>query len=216
MKNPGILLILLASALPCLASLEWSTTDLTLKTAVGQARAVAVYRFRNSGDRPVHIVSLDPSCECMAAQPGKAVYAPGETGEIRVEVSLAGYSGRLRRSLAVETDDPDHRYTDLTLTIDVPEPVSISPRFLYWRVGEPPAAKRLQIIVADPAAVSLGGTVSENPAFRVRLTDEGRGRYWLTVQPKDTREAIDAPIRLKASIGGRAQVYIVYAAVKQP
>ncbi len=216
MKTPGLILILLASVLPCAASLEWATTDLTLKAAVGQARAVAVYRFRNTGDRPVRIVALDPSCRCMAAEPGKAVYAPGEEGEIRVDVSLAGYVGRLRRSVAVETDDPGHRYTDLTLTLDVPEPVSIEPRFLFWRVGESPAAKRLRIVVANPAAVSLGRVVSENPAFHVRLTPEGGGRYQLIVQPKETRQPIDAPIRLHASIDGRAEVYVVYAAVKQP
>lgn len=213
---PAMVLMMLAGAPLCRASLDWKTTDLELRTKVGQEQAVAVYRFRNAGDRPVRIISLDPSCRCMAAAPGKPVVAPGEWGEIRVDVSLTGYTGRLRRSVAVETDDPGHRYTNLTLTVDVPEPVAITPRFLYWTVGEAPKGKSLAIAVADPENTSVQGVKSEDPAFHAVLRAEGKGRYRLTIRPDATRRPRDTPVQVKAVIGGRTQVYIVYAAVKQP
>ena len=86
MRILAVILALLTGGQTGRAALEWKTTDLQLKTEVGQEQAVAVFPFRNRGDKPVRIISVDPSCSCMAAEPGKEVYAPGEAGEIRVDV----------------------------------------------------------------------------------------------------------------------------------
>jgi hypothetical protein len=208
------ILALLAGAQTCLAALEWKTTGLQLKTEVGQEQAAAVFPFRNQGDQPVRIVSVDPSCRCMAAKPGKEVYAPGETGEIRVEVALTGYVGRLRRSIAVETDDAAGRFVELTLTVDIPEPVVINPRFLFWRVGDRPEQRSLEIVLTEPKQTALGEIECNNPLFHVQLQPEPAGRYRLAVQPADVRQAAEAIIRLNVTIGGRLQVYVVYVAVK--
>lgn len=210
------MLLVLAAKAPCTAALEWKTTDQELKTAVGQAQAEAVYPFRNTGDRPVRIISLDPSCRCVTAEPDKAVCGPGESDEIRVDVALAGFSGRIWRSVAVETDDPDQRYTNLTLTLDLPKPVSIEPRFIYWRIGDPADAKRVEISLADPKITILGAVKSENPAFKTRVTALGKGRYRLSIRPTTTTRVADAPIELQVRIGAESEVYVVYAAVKQP
>ncbi len=86
----------------------------------------------------------------MAAEPDKAVHAPGESGEIRVDLSLTGFVGRVHRTLAVTTDDPSGRFTDLTMTIDIPEWVTITPRFLFWRVGDSPDEKTVDISIVRP------------------------------------------------------------------
>lgn len=216
MRPLALILVLLLSGLACPAALEWKMTDIALKTEIGQEQAVAVFPFRNAGAKPVRIIALDPSCSCMAAEPGKELYAPGESGEIRVAMALTGYVGRLRRSVAVETDDPDHRFTDLTLTVDIPEPVAITPRFLFWRVGDRPEEKSLEIAVAEPATTTISGIECDNPRFKARLSSGPTGRYRLLVTPADVQQAGDAVIRVKAVIGGRAQDYVVYVAVKQP
>lgn len=211
-----MILVLLAGGVTVRASLAWKTTDLAMKTKVGQARAEAVYSFRNTGDRPVRIISLDPSCRCVTAAPDKAVCGPGESDEIRVDVALTGFSGRLWRSVAVETDDPHQRYTNLTLTLDIPESVSIKPRFVYWKIGDPADAKSLEISMADPKITALNAVDSENAMFKTRVTAQGNGRYRLSIRPVTTARAADAPIELKVRIAGVSQVYVVYAAVKQP
>ncbi len=214
MKIASSLLLMALGATPCPASLVWQIRDLALKTEIGQETAVAVFPFRNAGDQPVRIVSLDPSCGCMAAEPGKWVYAPGETGEIRVQMALAGYVGHLRRSVAVETDDAAQRFVELTMTLDIPEPVAIAPRFLFWRVGDAAAEKSVEITVAEPAKTSLAGVTCDSDAFTAALQPDGGGRYRLAVKPAGTGQAVDSAVRLKAEIGGRPQIYIVYVAVK--
>jgi hypothetical protein len=214
MRILAVILALLAGGQTGRAALEWKATDLQLKTEVGQEQAVAVFPFRNRGDKPVRIISVDPSCSCMAAEPGKEVYAPGETGEIRVEVALAGYIGRLRRSVAVETDDATGRFAELTLTVDIPEPVVINPRFLFWRVGDQPEEKNLEIVVTEPKKTVLGEIECSSPLFHVRLLPQPAGGYRLAVEPADLRQPAEAIIRLHVIIGGRPQVRLVYVAVK--
>jgi hypothetical protein len=215
MRSAALILLLHLSGLVCPAALEWKTTDIALKTEIGQEQAVAVFPFHNGGDKPVRIIALDPSCSCMAAEPGKELYAPGESGEIRVEMTLTGYVGHLRRSVAVETDDPDHKFAELTLTVDIPEPVAITPRFLFWRVGDRPEEKSLEIVVAEPAKTTISGIECDNPRFRARLSPGPAGRYRLLVIPADAQQPADAAIHVKAVVGGRAQDYVVYVAVKQ-
>jgi hypothetical protein len=214
MRILAVILALLAGGQTGRAALEWKTTDLQLKTEVGQEQAVAVFPFRNRGNQPVHIISVDPSCSCMAAEPGKEVYAPGETGEIRVEIALAGYVGRLRRSIAVETDDATSRFAELTLTVDIPEPVVINPRFLFWQIGDQPEEKSLEIVVTDPKRTVFGEIECSSPLFHARLLPQPAGGYRLAVEPADLRQPAEAIIRLPVTIGGRPQVRLVYVAVK--
>ena len=214
MRILAVILALLAGGQTGRAALEWKTTDLQLKTEVGQERAVAVFPFRNGGNKPVRIISIDPSCSCMAAEPGKEVYASGETGEIRVEVALAGYVGRLRRSVAVETDDATGKFTELILTVDIPEPVVINPRFLFWRVGDQPEEKSLEIVVNEPGKTVFGEIECSSPLFHARLLPRPAGGYRLTVEPADLRQPAEAIIHLPVTIAGRPQVRLVYVAVK--
>jgi hypothetical protein len=205
MRILAVILALLAGGQNGRAALEWKTTDLELKTEVGQEQAVTVFPFRNRGDKPVRIISVDPSCSCMAAEPGKEVYAPGETGEIRVEVALAGYVGRLRRSVAVETDDVTGKFTELILTVDIPEPVVINPQ---------PEEKSLEIVVTEPEKTVFGEIECSSPLFHARLLPRPAGGYRLTVEPADLRQPAEAIIHLPVTIAGRPQVRLVYVAVK--
>jgi hypothetical protein len=215
MRIAAPILLLVLSGLACPAALEWKTTDIALKTEIGQEQAIAVFLFHNGGNKPVRIIALDPSCSCIAAEPGKELYAPGESGEIRVAMALAGYVGHLRRSVAVETDDPEHKFAELTLTVDIPEPVAITPRFLFWRVGDRLEEKSLEIVVAEPTTTTINGIECDNPRFRARLSSGPAGHYRLLVLPADVQQPADAAVHVKAIVGDRAQDYVVYVAVKQ-
>jgi Protein of unknown function (DUF1573) len=172
------------------------------------------FPFRNAGDRPVRILSLDPSCSCMSAVPDKTVFAPGESGEIRVELALTGYSGRVRRSVAVATDAADGKFAELTLTVEIPEVVTIMPRFLFWRVGAVPEEKVAEVVATDPKTTTIDQAECASPRFNVRLSPGPSGEFRLTVKPADTQQPDEAMIHLKVIVGGRAQEFVIYAAIK--
>jgi hypothetical protein len=214
MRIPAVILLFLTGGPACVAALQWENTDLQLKALPGQESMTVTFPFRNTGNQPVRILSVDPSCSCVSAGPEKAVCAPGESGAIRVELRLSGYIGRVRRTLAVETDDPTGKFSVLTLSVDIPELVSIVPRFLFWRVGDQPEARGVEIVVTDPKTTTIGEIECDNPNFRAELTPGSSGGYRLMVKPVDTRQPADATVRVAVSVEGRPQISVIYVAVR--
>ena len=82
--------------------------------------------FRNEGDETLEIVNTKSSCGCTMSLGKGTRVEPGESGEILVRFNAAGQSGRLRKTLAVTTNDPTHSITRLTIRahvtpIDLPQ-----------------------------------------------------------------------------------------------
>jgi hypothetical protein len=120
----------------------------------------------------------------------------------------------VRRSVAVTTDDANGRFAELTLTVEIPELIVITPRFLFWRVGDLPEEKMAEVLVTDPKTTALDGIECANPHFQTQLSGRQPGVFRLTIRPADTRQPDEAMVHLNAIVGGRAQTYVIYAAVK--
>lgn len=69
----------------------------------GQKLAVS-FRFRNSGDKPLIIQSVKPTCGCTVADYPKQPLAPGEEGEITGEFDSNGREGLQRKHITVTTN----------------------------------------------------------------------------------------------------------------
>ncbi|MDD2764128.1 MAG: DUF1573 domain-containing protein [Opitutaceae bacterium] len=210
---PTILFLLAAGPSP-LTALEWKTTEIHLQAGLGQEQAAGVFLFRNTQNKPVRILSVFADCHCVAARPEKDVYAPGESGEIRAEFVFAGRVGRQIKTITVVSDEPGGKAASLTLTVDIPEPVVVNPRFLFWPTGGPPAERSLEIIVTEPKQTEIGELQCSNPFFSARLQPEQAGRYRLLIKPSGTQQPAEATIRLNVTVAGRPQSYQVYVAVR--
>ncbi len=172
------------------------------------------FPFRNTGAQPVRVVRIQPSCDCLAASAEPESVAPGGAGKIAVTFTLGGRSGRQEKSVNVFFADEPERPVELRLVVDIPEPVAIAPRFVFWRVGEAPEAKVFAITLAD-AADQLGEIGCAEAGFAVRLEPTLDPRRWrAVVQPVDTARPRQAVVRLTASVGGQRRVFVLHAAVK--
>jgi Protein of unknown function (DUF1573) len=210
-----LVLLFLGVAESCVAALEWTTTSARLKAEIGQEKAVTLFFFRNAGDHAIRIVSAASSCGCLVAKPDKDHYAPGESGAILAEMNLAGRVGLQSRPITITTDDAPGKPTILTVIVDIPETLTIKPRLLFWRLGSNAEEKSAEIVIADPAKITLGNVQCDSPLFEVHLEHQGNGAtYLLRVKPKDTSSPITGVIRFPTVVAGQPQVTIVYALVK--
>lgn len=73
------------------------------------------YGFRNVGNEPLRIESVQTSCGCTAAAPENPVIAPGETGIIHVTFDSRGKMGETIKQIRVRTNDPKSPMSFLTL-----------------------------------------------------------------------------------------------------
>lgn len=91
------------------------------------------FAYRNDGDSPVEITSIERSCGCMTPSFGPKIVAPGETGSIRVPIATINQdSGPNEYTLVVHYTDPKPRQTTLTIKATFPQQmVKISPSALH-------------------------------------------------------------------------------------
>lgn len=213
----GCFILLLVVVAASAQALTWESSVHEVTAGETQKSMTAAFRFRNAGSKPVRITSLMPSCDCLSAntKPANEAIAPGESGELRVEFALGGRAGRQEKTITVTTDDAPDTPTVLRLIVDIPEPVAISPRFVFWRVGEPAAEKTIEITLADPEKAKPGEVLCPEAAFNVRLEPgSSPNKFRLLIRPAGTAKPVQAPIRLSATVDGQQRVYVLYAAVK--
>ncbi|MGE5806511.1 MAG: DUF1573 domain-containing protein [Ignavibacteria bacterium] len=69
----------------------------------------------NNGGDVLIIKDISASCGCTAANPDKRELNPGESTNINVEFNTNGRSGKQRKAVYVETNDPDNKKLELKI-----------------------------------------------------------------------------------------------------
>ncbi|MEO5682123.1 MAG: DUF1573 domain-containing protein [Chitinophagaceae bacterium] len=88
------------------------------KIAEGQKLEV-LYRFKNTGTKPLVIESVHPSCGCTVADPPKEPIAPGAEGEIKGSFDSNGKSGQQHKTINVTANTKGSENHELSFTVDV-------------------------------------------------------------------------------------------------
>lgn len=89
-----------------------------------------VFTIRNSGDAPLTIQKVRPSCGCTAANSSTPMLNPGKTGEIKITFDSTNFSGKVSKTVFLDTNDPKSPAYTLTLTGSITEEIQIAPRQL--------------------------------------------------------------------------------------
>jgi hypothetical protein len=170
-----------------MGGLTWSSTKIEGNPTAGQESFEAVFTFKNTGAKPVRIISIKPSCGCTTATAEEKPYAPGKTGELKAQVDLRGRSGHQEKIIAVTTDDAPNAPISLILSLNVPSIVDILPRLLVWSRGSKAEPKEVAITAGGTVEVRLSRVQWENQQFIVeQLTDRPGSRYRLRITPRST------------------------------
>lgn len=172
--------------------------------------------FRNTGDRAVTIRKVKTGCGCTSTKLDRDRIEPGERGEIEVKFNYGFEKGRLRKLLSVYTDDEDQPEIPLELRVNVEVPVQLSPTLVYWRKGEDPATKSVEVEIAHELPVTITRVRTEGSGFAVALRRlGGDGKLAIDVTPESTRDRAGASIYLETeSASGRQETYKAYARVR--
>ena len=183
-----------------LSALEWERGKVELKGEFGTTFPAIEFPFSNNSDKPVTILAVRPSCQCVTAQVEKKTYAPGEKGVLLAKFDATGLTGQITRTISVETDEPGKKSNVLAIVADITEPIALTPRLLYWKVSDPPAAKAVEIQINLPKGLKITQAIANQDGFKIELATVEAGRsYRLTVTPNDTKNPRLAVIALKTS-----------------
>lgn len=72
------------------------------------------FKFTNDGDKPLKLISVNPSCGCTSPKWPREEIAPGQSGVITVEYNSQGRPGAFTKYITVNSNGSS---TPITLTI---------------------------------------------------------------------------------------------------
>lgn len=204
------LLLAAASA----SALEWKTQHLSIKAAPLDRTAETAFDFTNNGAKPVTIRSVDTSCDCLEARASARTFAPGASGQIIARFTLGDRIGKYGRTIIVSTDDGQEAAA-LTVEIEVPEAVTLSPRVVDWKLHEAATEQTIALDVAPGVELTFGEVQATSEDFAFRLENTAAGRSVLHLSPKDISKPANAAFRIHAKTSaGQELVFSAYANVR--
>jgi len=198
------------------AALSWKELVLERTSDEGASSLEVTYRFRNTSQSPVRIVSVETSCGCTTATLKKADYSPGESGELNVVFNLVGRIGLQEKTITVVTSDAPGRGTILTLRVRIPALFEVSPRLLWWEVGEPAVGKQTKITINSSAEVTVNLLPPTDTKIIADLESAPGGHHFvLSIKPVSTSEKFLATVNLSIKAdGSSSHVVAIYAEVR--
>jgi hypothetical protein len=180
------------------AGLRWDNPEQTFTVKPADSTVVAKYRFTNAGTEPVTIDSVRTSCGCTTATLTKKEYLPGESGEIEARFDVGGRVGHQEKAILVTTNDSPQNPAVLRLIVNIPESVKITPEMVFWRVGEAPEPKTVEVSVSDETPAKIVSVVSSAPSIKATVEDVLPGKKaTIRVTPADTSHVDHATLVIK-------------------
>jgi hypothetical protein len=128
------------------------------------------FKLKNSGTTDLVISAIRPACGCTAANLTRQTIPPGESAELSTQLTLAGRSGELHKSILIESNDPANPAMQLTLVGKTATDFEIQPSLLVLRRDSPskPATGSVQIRATDGSAFEIGELLSASGKIKLR------------------------------------------------
>lgn len=197
------------------ADLKWEKPWQEFHRLPSDGHVEAKYTFRNEGKKPVTIRKVKTSCGCTSAKLAKDTYAPGEQGEVAVRFTFGDRTGAHRKVITVTSDDQPEP-TELNIVVWIDEPLKLTPTLVYWKTGEAPAPKTVQITGDGKTPVRIKSVASSNPRLAARLEkSKDDDTYTVTITPADTGSKASADIVLETDFpADQPRSYTIFARIK--
>jgi len=206
MKYRVILFVLgfsLTCSLSAPAALTWESKDADLHPSLADKTAVAHFKYKNTGDKPVKITSVHASCGCTTAALKKDVVDPKESGEITATFNIGGRSGVQTKTITVMTDDQPEQPIILTLKATIPQLLAVQPIFLFWSANDELKPKTINVEVGKDSGgkefpvTKLNVTSTDKSISTEVKPDADKKGFKIIVKPTEAGRPINAALRIE-------------------
>ena len=100
-------------------TIQWIDSSMNYgKITEGQKLAV-IYRFKNTGEKPLIITDVRPGCGCTVADKPTEPIMPGKEGKINAEYDSQGHPGLQSKKITVFANTKPSKTFDLTFSVEV-------------------------------------------------------------------------------------------------
>ena len=165
-----------------------------------------VFSLKNSGDAPLEIKQVRPSCGCTVVNLSTQTIPPGGKGEIKTTFNSTGFQGKVKKEIAVESNDTAASVYTLTLVGTIREEIEVTPKILEFgkvRVNTP---KTLEFTIDNKSNIPM--TIQAiKPSLPQAEVKGGRNTifpgesatFTVTVTPRENDRVISGYVSLTTS-----------------
>ena len=213
-----VLAIVCLFSLMCHAQLEFEKTELIGDAKPGQKEYTAVYKFKNTGSKTVHIIRTKSTCACTANEMPKRVYKPGESGTLEMVMKFGLARGEIRKKIYVFVKEADEKkHYELMIGANIPDYVKFSEKVLTWETDEG-GSKTISLEIVHDKPINIFKVHCSNPNWKAELDIVKEGwEYTIQIEPQDTSIASRTVISVELDFPSNNHlVYRVSCRVKQP
>jgi hypothetical protein len=199
------------------AQLAWEKTELELNPAIGAEEAVATFKYENKGTKVVNIKAVRTSCGCTTTALKKNDVAPGEKGEIAATFKIGDRTGLQQKTVTVDTDDPEHPQTILTLKANIAQILELQPALVFWQANEDPKPTTIVAKAGKGVTIKNLEVTSSTPEFTAKVEPGSTaGEFRILVQPRETSHQAAANLTIKPDSSAGTKVFNAAARVMPP
>jgi uncharacterized protein DUF1573 len=194
---PAAIGLLLAAQGVAHATLTWDTKTADLHPTLADKEAIAHYKYKNTGDKPVKISSVRASCGCTTAALAKDTVAPGESGEITATFTIGNRIGTQKKTITVVTDDQPEP-TLLTLTATIPQLLEVQPTFVFWSANDTLDPKTITVTVGKDFPVTKLNVTSTDKSIKTEVSPGPSDKaFKITVTPTESGRPINSVLKIE-------------------
>ncbi len=205
---------LFCAARPASAELTWAKKTVELKADAKSTVLEAKFHFTNTGSKAVDVRQIESSCGCTTAELEQRHYEPGASGDIVARYTVGSHVGLQTKTVAVFTSDREQP-TMLTLAVQIPEILRITPTYVSWTHGEAAKAKSITLELLQDTPIADLAVQSSQAGMNVTMQTLVKGRkYRLDVTPVQTDQSAFATLNIHCQYGDEDKTFRAYATVK--
>lgn len=202
----------LALASAAHAELQWQERRLALEPPLGAKEATAVFSFVNAGQAPVRIAEVRSTCGCTAAASQLDTIRPGQKGAVQATFHVGSRTGRQSVALTVIALEPEPKVYELNLEVAIKEFAMLMPGFVFWKIGEKPDAKSIDVKLTR--GVRFQRIEAASADFETEVTETTGEVVRLRIIPRDSGVPRSGAIRIKLALeNGEPVDVLAYARV---
>lgn len=147
-----------------------------------EAGTKVTHRFKvtNSGGGLLKILRLNPSCGCASAMAGKDTLGPGESSEIEIVFTSAGYRGLVSKTVEVVTNDPASPRQVLNFDAEVLAAVLVPGNEVFFEGLAPNARRKTSVKLESGTSSEIlvaDAELSEAPWLGVATRTVGKDLF---------------------------------------
>ncbi len=97
-------------------TIKWLDSIVNFGTIKNGEKITIKFRCKNTGDKPLVIISAKPGCGCTVADYTKGPILPGSEGLINASFDSKKFSGEVHKYIMINTNTKNGNETTLTFT----------------------------------------------------------------------------------------------------